>query len=69
MQNVFVRYEAGKILTDNGNEFGCELLNEVMGIGRTFMTAYEAHTNAVCEGSYATVNLMLTMCINENQKD
>jgi len=72
VEHVFLKYGAGEILTDNGCEFRCELLNEIcrlMGVARCFTTAYQARTNAVCERSHATVNSMLSKCVADNQKD
>ena len=43
MHNVFLRYGAGEILTDNGLEFKNELLTELcrlMGVARCFTTSY-----------------------------
>ena len=43
-ENVFLRYGAGEILTDNGTEFINELLSEIcrlMGIARAFTTSYD----------------------------
>jgi len=70
--HVFLKYGAGEILTDNGGEFRCEILNELcrlMGVARAFTTAYEARTNAVCKRSHLTVNSMLAKCVSANQKD
>src|SRR6266496_149217 len=72
MENVFLRFGAGEPLTDNGCEFRNDLLNEIcrlMGVARSFTTAYEARTNGVCERSHATVNSMLSKCVSENQRD
>ena len=72
VENIFLQYGVGEILTDNGEEFHYELLNEVcrlMGIVISFTMAYEARTIGICERSHATSNLMLAKCINENQKD
>jgi len=72
MDNVFLKYGAGELLTDNGCEFRCDLLNEIcrlMGVARCFTTAYQARTNAVCERSHATVNSMLSKCVSSNQRD
>src|SRR5882757_8261097 len=72
VEHVFLKYGAGEILTDNGGEFRCELLNEIcrlMGVARCFTTAYQVRTNAVCERSHTTVNSMLPKCIADNQKD
>jgi len=69
---VFLKYGAGEILTDNGGEFRNELLGELcrlMGISRSFTTAYHARCNAVCERSHATVNSMLAKCIDTNQRN
>ena len=58
MHQVFLRYGPGEILTDNGLEFRNELLSELcrlMGLTRAFTTAYQLHTNAVCERSHATI--------------
>jgi len=58
-ERVFLKYGAGEILTDNGGEFRNELLVELcrlMGVSRSFTTAYRASCNAVCERSHATVN-------------
>ena len=71
-ENVFMKFGAGEILTDNGLEFKNELLSELCrltGVARAFTTAYEARTNAVCERNHATVNSMLAKCIQDNQKD
>src|SRR6266496_2274890 len=68
MENVFLRFGAGELLTDNGCEFRNDLLNEVcrlMGVARSLTTAYEARTNGVCERSHATVNSMLSKCVSE----
>jgi len=71
-EKVFLKYGAGEILTDNGGEFRNELLGELcrlMGIYRSFITAYHAKCNAFCEHSHATVNSMLAKCIETNQRD
>ena len=42
MENVFLRFGAGELLTDNGCEFRNDLLNEIrrlMGVARSFTTA------------------------------
>ena len=70
--NVFLKYGAGEILTDNGLEFKNLLLTEIcriMGVQRAYTTTYQARTNAVCERSHLTVNSMLAKCVAENQKD
>jgi len=59
-ERVFLKYGAGEILTDNGGEFRNKLLGELcrlMGVSRSFPTAYHARCNAVCERSHATVTL------------
>jgi len=56
----------------DGVEFRSELLSELcmlMGVSRSFTTAYDARCNAVCERSHATVNSMLAKCIDTNQRD
>src|SRR5260370_16950064 len=72
MENVFLRFGAGELLTDNGCEFRNEFLNEIcrlMGVARCFTTAYEARTNGVCEKTHATVNSTLSKSVSENQKN
>ena len=72
MNNVFLKYGAGEILTDNGLEFRNELLSELcrlMGLARCFTTSYQPRTNAVCECSHATVNSMLAKCVADNHRD
>jgi len=71
-ERVFMKYGAGEILMDNGGKFRIELLSELcrlMGVSRSFTTAYHARCNAVCECSHAPVNSMLAKCINTNQRD
>jgi len=71
-ERVFLKYGAGEILTDNGGEFRNGLLAELcklMGVSRSFTTAYHARCNAVCERLHATVNSMLAKCIDTNQKN
>jgi len=71
-ERAFLKYEGGEILTDNGGEFRKELLGELcrlMGMSRSFTTAYHARCNAVCERSQATVNPMLAKCIDTNQRN
>jgi len=71
-ERVFLKYGAGEILTDNGGEFRNELLGELcrlMGVFRSFTTAYHARCIAVCERSHATVNSMLATCIVSNQRN
>jgi len=54
-ERVFLKYGAGEILTDNGGEFRNELLSELctlMGVSRSFTTAYHARCNAVCERQF-----------------
>ena len=66
MNNVFTKFDAGEILTDNGLEFRCELLNELsqlMGVARAFTKSYQIRTNVVCERNHSTVNSMLSKCI------
>ena len=70
MNNVFLRFGAGEILTDNGLEFRNELLFELcrlFGIARCFTTSYQPRTNAVCERSHATINAMLAKVVADNQ--
>jgi len=70
--HVFLTYGVGEILTDNGGEFRCELLNELcrlLGVNRAFTTSYQARTNSVCERSHSTVNAMLSKCVSDNHKD
>ena len=72
MEHVFTKFGCGEILTDNGKEFKCELLNELcrlMGVARAFTSTYQARTNSVCERNHATVNSMLSKCISRNQRD
>ena len=72
MHHVFLRYGAGEILTDNGLEFKNDLLTELcrlMGVARCFTTSYQPRTNAVCERSHATINFMLTKCVDQNHRD
>jgi len=60
-ERVFLKFGAGEILTDNGGEFRCEVLSKLcrlMGVARSFTTAYQARTTSSCERSHATVNLM-----------
>ena len=59
MDNVFMKFGAGEILTDNGLEFRCELLNELcrlMGVAQAFTTSYQEGTNVICESNRTTVN-------------
>jgi hypothetical protein len=72
MEHVFTKFGCGEILTDNGKEFKCELLNELcrlMGVARAFTSTYQARTNSVCERNHATVNSMLSKCVARNQRD
>ena len=72
MHQVFLRYGAGEILTDNGLEFRNELLSELcrlMGVTRAFTTAYQPRTNAMCERCHATINSMLAKCVDDNHRD
>jgi len=51
-EKVFLKFEAGKILTDNGGQFRCELLEELcrlMGIARSYTSSYQPSTNGLCE--------------------
>jgi len=71
-ERVFLKYGAGELLTDNGGEFRNELLGELcrlMGVSFSFTTTYHARCNAVCERSHATVNSMLTKCIDTHQRN
>ena len=68
MHNVFLKYGAGEVLTDNGLEFRNELLSELcrlMGIARCFTTAYQPRTKR----SHTTVNSMLAKCVADNHRD
>ena len=59
MDNVFLKFSGGDILTINRLKFHCELLKELcqlMGVVRTFTTSHQARTNAVCERNYSTIN-------------
>ena len=44
-------------------------LCRLMGVARCFITSYQPCTNAVCEWSHATVNLMLAKCVDKNHQD
>jgi len=71
-EKIFLKYEAGEILSDNGGKFWSELLSELcrlIGVSRSFTIAYHARCNAVCERSHATVNSMLAKCLDTNQRD
>jgi len=68
-EKVFLRFRGEVILTNNGGEFRCEVLDELcrlMGAARSFTSSYEARTNSSCERSHATVNAMLAKCIAIN---
>ena len=72
MENVFLKFGAGEILTDGGGEFRNELLGELcrlMGVYKVMTTAYKASTNAVAERSHATFHSMLAKCVSTNQRD
>jgi len=71
-EKVFLRFGAGEILTYNGKKFKCELLTELcrlMGVARTYKTAYQPSTNGLCGKSHQTINAMLAKCISDNQTD
>jgi len=70
-EKVFIRFGAGEILTDNGGEFCCEVLDELcrlMGVARSFTSSYQVRTNSSGERSHATVNAMLAKCTSINLK-
>ena len=72
MYNVFLRFGASEILTDNGLEFHNELLSELcrlFGVARCFTTSYQPRTNAICERSSTTINAMLAKVVADNQRD
>jgi len=71
-ERVFLKYRAGEILTDNGGEFRNELLGKLcrlMGVFRSFTTAYHGRCNTVCERSHTMVNSMLAKCIDTDQRN
>jgi len=70
-EKVFLKFGAGEILTDNVGEFRCELdeLCRVMGVARSYTTAFQPSTNELCERSHQTINAMLAKSISDNQKD
>ena len=72
MDNVFLRFGAGEVLTDGGCEFRNELLGELcrlMGVAKATTTAYRPQTNSVSERSHLTFNSMLAKVVSVNQRD
>jgi len=71
-EEVFLKYGAGEVLTDNGLEFRNELMDELcrmFGVARCFTTSYQPRTNGQCERNHATVNSILAKCVSQNQRD
>jgi len=65
-EKVFLKFGAEEILTDNGGEFRCELLDELcrlMRVARSYTTSYHPSTNELCERSHPTINSMLAKTI------
>jgi len=71
-EKIFLKFRAGEMLTDNGGEFRCELLDELcrlMGVARSYTSPYQPSTNRLCERSHQTINAMMAKSILDDQRD
>jgi len=72
MEQVFLKFGAGEVLTDGGGEFRNELLSELcrlMGVAKCMTSPFESRTNSACERNHATINSMLAKCVSSSQRD